>query len=183
MQRTILTPAVLPPEALDELKAWLAISSPAQDAALADQLGAALAICEAFTGLMPLEAECEELLSASPAAWQWLTTRPVEAVTLVEGIPAEGARFALAADAYAVELDADGGARVRVLKQGAAGRIAVRFTAGLAENWSSLPEAIRQGAIRLAAHNYRSRDGEDDSPSPPAAIAALWRPWRRHRLL
>jgi len=179
--RTILTAPELA-GALGELKAWLAISSSAEDDALTAQLKAALEICEAFTGLMPLEAECEELLPASTASWQFLVTRPVMAVTLVEGIPADGPRFALAADAHAIELDADGGARVRILRQGAAGRIAVTFTAGLAEEWADLPEALRQGAIRLAAHQYRSRDGEDDSPSPPAAIAALWRPWRRYRL-
>lgn len=180
--RTILTPPELPAEALDALKSWLAISSSAEDEALAAQLRAALEICEAFTGLMPLEAECEELLPATPSSWQGLATRPVQAITLAEGIPADGPRYALAADAFAVELDADGGARFRLLRQGAAGRIAVTFTAGLAGEWSELPEALRQGAIRLAAHQYRSRDGEDDSAYPPAAIAALWRPWRRRRL-
>lgn len=179
--RTILTPPELG-GALGELKAWLAISSSAEDAALTAQLRAALEICEAFTGLLPLETECEELLPATPASWQMLDTRPVLAITLAEGIPADGPRYALAADAYAIELDADGGARFRLLRQGAAGRIAVTFTAGLAGEWAELPDALRQGAIRLAAHQYRSRDGEDDGASPPAAIAALWRPWRRWRL-
>jgi uncharacterized phiE125 gp8 family phage protein len=180
--RTILTPPEIPGAALDELKAWLAISSSAEDAALTAQLKTALEICEAFTGLMPLEAECEELLPATTAAWQGLATRPVQAISLAEGIPAEGPRFALAADAYAIELDADGGARFRLLRQGAAGRIAVAFTAGLAAEWDALPEALRQGAIRLAAHQYRARDGEAGEAALPAAIAALWRPWRRWRL-
>jgi uncharacterized phiE125 gp8 family phage protein len=180
--RTILTPPELPAEALDALNSWLASSSSAEDEALTAQLRAALEMCEAFTGLMPLEAECEELLPAAPSSWQALATRPVQAMTAVEGIPADEPRFALAADAYAIELDADGGARFRLLRQGAAGRIAVSFIAGLAGEWGELPEALRQGAIRLAAHQYRSRDGEDDSASPPAAITALWRPWRRWRL-
>jgi uncharacterized phiE125 gp8 family phage protein len=180
--RTILTPPEIPGAALDALKAWLAISSSAEDAALTAQLAVALEICEAFTGLLPLEAECEEILPAAPAAWQALVTRPVQAVTAIEGIPADEPRFALAADAYAVELDADGGARVRILRQGSAGRIAVQFTAGLAGEWGELPEALRQGAVRLAAHQYRARDGEPGQPALPAAIAALWRPWRRYRL-
>lgn len=179
--RTILTPPALPDAALDELKAWLAISSEADDPALTALLNAALGACEAFTGQMVLEAECEEVLPAR-SGWQVFATRPVQAVTLAEGIPAEGARFTLASDAYAIELDADGSARFRLVRQGAAGRIAVRFTAGMASEWAEVPETIRHGAIRMAAHLYRRRDDEVDAATPPASVAALWRPWRRLHL-
>jgi uncharacterized phiE125 gp8 family phage protein len=180
--RTILTPAVLPDTALAELKSWLGISSTADDATLVDLLRAALEVCEGFTGSMPLEQACEELLPARTGCWQTLGTRPVQAVTLVEGIPADGARFTLAADAYAIDLAVDGGARVRLIRQGAAGRIAVHFTAGLAADWDSLPDALRHGAIRLAAFAWRQRDDETGDALPPAVVAALWRPWRRYRL-
>jgi uncharacterized phiE125 gp8 family phage protein len=113
--------------------------------------------------------------------WQVLATRPVQAITALEGIPAEGSRFALPLGSYEIELDADGGGRVRILNPGAAGRIAVRFTAGLASGWSGLPEALRHGVLRLAAHHYRTRE-DSAGDAPPAAIAALWRPWRRLRL-
>ena len=179
--RTTLTPPALPDAALGALKAWLAISTTAEDAALTALLGAALETCEAFTGQTVLETEFEELLPAQ-SRWQVLTSRPVQAITLAEGIPAEGARFTLAADAYAIELDADGGARFRLDRQGTAGRIAVRFTAGLAVEWDDVPEAIRHGTIRLAAHLYRQRDSETGTATPPAAVAALWRPWRRLHL-
>jgi len=43
-----------------------------------------------------------------------------------------------------------------------------------------LPEPLRQGIVRLAAHLYTVR-GEAEAP-PPACVAALWRPWRRLRL-
>lgn len=179
--RTILNAPALPDAALDELKAWLAISSDADDATLTALLNAVLEGCEGFTGQMVLEAECEEILPAR-SGWQVLATRPVQAVTLAEGIPAESPRFALAADAYAIELDADGGARFRLIRQGAAGRVAVRFTAGMATEWGDVPETIRHGAIRLAAHLYRRRDDEVDAATPPASVAALWRPWRRLKL-
>ena len=179
MKRTVLTPPDLG-GALDDLKLWLAISSPAEDAALAALLGAALDACEAFTGAMPLAATCEEVLPAR-REWQALAARPVQAIAGIEGIPAEGPRFALAVDAYEIDLDADGAGRVRVLRQGAAGRVAVRFDAGLAPEWSALPESLRHGAIRLAAELHRARDGAA-SVTPPAAVAALWRPWRRMRL-
>jgi uncharacterized phiE125 gp8 family phage protein len=181
MKRAIITPAVLAGTALGELKDWLAVTTPRDDAALTGLLRAALETCEAFTGRMPLAALCEEVLPANPC-WQALATRPVQAVTWVEGIPAEGARFAIAPGDYAIELAADGGALVRILRQGSAGRVAVRFTAGMAAEWADLPEGIRHGAMRLAAHHYRQRDGAGGQPVPPAAVAALWRPWRRLRI-
>ncbi len=181
MKRTLITPAVLPGAALDELKAWLAITTAQDDASLLALLRAALEMCEAFTGRIPLEATYEDVLPAC-GNWQSLSTGPVHAILAVEGIPAEGARFALAAEDYAVDLDADGGAGVRVLRQGSAGRIAVRFVAGLAPDWASLPDGIGHGVIRLAAHHYRQRDLDGMQTVPPAAVAALWRPWRRVRL-
>jgi len=181
MKRAIIAPPALAPAALDELKAWLAITTSSEDSTLTALLNAALETCEAFTGLMPLEAGCEEVLPAD-TCWRALQTRPVQAVTGVEGIPPEGARFALAPADYAIDLDADGGAHVRIVNPGAAGRVAVRFTAGLAPDWAGLPDGVRHGVIRLAAEAYRRRDGEGQGLSPPAAIVALWRPWRRMRV-
>ena len=182
MKRAIVTPASLAPAALAELKVWLGITTAGDDAALGALLRAAVELCEDFTGTMPLAQGCEETLSTT-SEWQQLSTRPVQAITGVQGIPADGARFALPADAYGLELDTDGGGRIRVLSPGAAGRIAARFTAGLAADWASLPEALRHGILRFAAHQYRMREDSGNSDAgPPAAVAALWRPWRRMRL-
>lgn len=181
MKRLIVTPPALPPAALAELKDWLGITTAIDDGPLSALLRAALELCEDFTGRIPLQATCEEVLCVS-GEWQRLSTRPVQAIVLVEGIPAEGPRFALASDAYEIDLDADGGGLVRVLNQGTAGRIAVRFIAGIAADWASLPETLRHGAIRLAAHQHRAREQDGPGPVPPAAVAALWRPWRRMRL-
>jgi uncharacterized phiE125 gp8 family phage protein len=106
----------------------------------------------------------------------------VQAVTGVEGLSAGGTRITLAADAYAIELEADGGAMVRIVRRDTAERIVVRFTAGLAADWTELPDALRHGVLRLAAHHYRQRDADSARAMPPAAVAALWRPWRRLRV-
>lgn len=182
MKRAIVAAVTLAPAALAELKDWLGISTTGEDNSLTSQLRAALETCEAFTGTMPIEAECEEVLPVT-SEWQCLEARPVLAMTNVEGIPAEGLRFTLPADAYALEFRADGTGWVRVLNPGIAGRVAVRFTAGLAPNWASLPDGLRHGIVRLAAHQYRQRDNGEKGPVPPAAVAALWRPWRGLRLL
>jgi uncharacterized phiE125 gp8 family phage protein len=178
MKRVIVTPADLAGAALDELKQWLAIGTSAEDAALAGLLGAAAELCEAFTGTMPLEALCEEVLAAS-AEWQALSVRPIQAIAGIDAIPVDGAQIPLPPEAYAIELEADGAGLVRVTDPAVSGRIAVRFTAGLAPDWSSLPEGLRHGIVRFAAHAYREREGDG---VPPAAVTALWRPWRRMRL-
>jgi uncharacterized phiE125 gp8 family phage protein len=181
MKRTIITPAVLAGAALAELKDWLAITTSGDDAALAALLRTTLETCEAFTGTMPLAQLCEEIVPAT-RRWQRLATRPVQAVTWVEGIPESGARFVLAVADYAVDLEADGGAAVRLVRTGEADRVAVRFTAGLAAGWDELPESLRHGVLRLAAHHYRQREADSPPAMPPAAVAALWRPWRRMRV-
>lgn len=181
MKRLIVTPAVLPPMALAELKQWLGITTAHDDAPLAALLRAGLDLCEAFTGLMPLEAECEDTLPAC-TDWQRLSTRPVQAITQVESIAANGTRTALAVSAYAVDLDAQGIGRVRVTDGGAASRLAVRYVAGLASGWDQLPEALCHGLVRLAAHQHRERESNGANAAPPASVAALWRPWRQVRL-
>ena len=57
----------------------------------------------------------------------------------------------------------------------------VRYTAGLADEANGVPEAIRHGIVRLAAHLYQKREAHETAP-PPATVTALWRPWRRLRL-
>ncbi|GAA4045983.1 head-tail connector protein [Parerythrobacter jejuensis] len=180
MKRAIVAPAILGGAPLAELKHWLAISTSNDDASLEALLRSALETCEAFTGTMPLAATVEETLPAS-RNWQGLHTCPVRAILAVEGIPAEGSRITFAIEDYDIDLDPDSRGLVRLLKASAAGRIAVQFEAGLADDWEELPDGLRHGILRLAAHHYRSRESGAD-PTPPAAVAALWRPWRRMRI-
>lgn len=177
MRRTIITPADPGAPALAELKDWLGIRTLAEDALLTRLLASALEACEAFTGTMPLIQTCTEVLPAR-IEWQRLSARPVSAIVQVDGLPAEGAAIPMPGDAYELDIDADGTGLVRVIRPGAAGRVEVRYLAGLSSAWTGLPDGLRHGTIRLAAHLYRSRDTAQDS-ALPAAVAALWRPWRR----
>src|SRR3546814_17264680 len=94
----------------------------------------------------------------------------------VTGLPAEGAVFALPIGAYGVDIDGNGDGWVRVTASGAAGRVDVTFMAGLATDLAGLPEAIRQGVVRLAAHLFATREGVGGAPA--AVVGALWRAWR-----
>ncbi|MFM5906169.1 MAG: hypothetical protein ACKOPO_01035 [Novosphingobium sp.] len=181
MKRVIIASPALAPEALAELKEWLGITTAGEDATLSGLLAAAIESCEAFTGTVPIECECEELFAVT-SDWMKIAAQPVHAITGVDGIPASGPRSALAASAYGVEFAGDGTGLLRVTDPGTASRIAVRFTAGLATGWATLPDGLRQGIIRLAAHHYRQRESDSADAHPPAAVAALWRPWRRLRL-
>lgn len=181
MKRALIVPQALADAALAELKDWLAITTTRDDALLGALLRAALDMCESFTGAMPLQAECEEVLRTS-YEWQRIATSPVVAITVVEQLAADGTRIALPVDAYLIDITAEGCGRVRLTRRIAASRLVVRFHAGRSPDWPGLPEGLRHGIVRLAAHQYRERDGDGALPTPPASVAALWQPWRRMRL-
>lgn len=172
-------PAALAPLALAEIKAFLHITRDEDDAVLIGHLRSAATLCEQFIGRSLLIRPHRETLGVA-RDWRVLGTGPVAAITGVQGIASDGTSFSLPSNAYAVELAGDGEGRVRVMHPGSASRIEIRYLAGMAANWSDLPEPLRQGIIRLAAHVHLARDNGD--AAPPAMIGALWRPWRRVRL-
>lgn len=180
MPRTIVAPPDFTGAPLAQLKEWLAITTAREDALLTRLIAAAHDACETFTGLMPLGCGVEERLALAPG-WTGLTTRPVRAFAGVSHTDADGEVAALPITAWSQAIAADGGAQLRLTDPPGDGFVTVGFTAGLAESWDSLPAALAEGIIRLAAHAYRSRDSER-AGDPPAAVAALWRPWRRVRL-
>lgn len=165
--------------ARDEVKAWLRIESAEEDAVVDALVRSAIGHGEDFTG-RALIARDELVMMPVSREWRRLPLTPVSAITQVTGVPAEGAAFLLPVESYAVDIDGNGDGWVRVIEPGAAGRIAVGCTVGMAADWQGLPPAIRQGAVRLAAFMFGQRDG--DGGAPPAAVSALWRPWRRMRL-
>ena len=50
----------------------------------------------------------------------------------------------------------------------------------LPQSWDALPAALAQGLVLLVAHLAEYREGD---VLPPAAVAALWRPYRTMRLM
>ncbi|MEA3045871.1 MAG: hypothetical protein QOJ53_203 [Sphingomonadales bacterium] len=166
------------PIALAELKAYLRIATSDEDALLAALVRAAADTCEAFTGRALIVRALEEVLPA-PARWTRLGAMPVAAIDGVAALAADGAPAALPAGDYAVDIDAAGEGWVRLLRSIDEKRIRVAYQAGIAADPNGLPEALRHGIVRLAAHLYGHRDAD---AAPPAAVTALWRPWRRLRL-
>ncbi|HEV2816058.1 MAG TPA: phage head-tail connector protein [Allosphingosinicella sp.] len=166
------------PAPLAELKAFLRIATGEEDALLAGLMRAAADTCEAFTGRALLTRAVEETLRAS-RAWTRLGAAPVAAIDAAALLGADGAATPLGAGDYAIDIDAAGEGWVRLLIGIEPKRVRVSYRAGMAADPNGLPEALRHGIVRLAAYFYMHRDREE----PPAAVAALWRPWRRLRLV
>jgi len=178
MASAAMPPAPLVP--VDQVKAYLRIEGSEEDALIAGLVRSATELCEAFTRTALLERDVREALPAR-AAWTRLSLAPVRAITGVAALNMIGDEQPLGAADYAIDIDARGEGWVRVLGRGAAGRVAVRYRAGLAPGWNGVPEPLRQGVVRMAAHLYAHRDAADGS-GPPAAATALWLPYRRLRL-
>ena len=176
-----LSPLSLDSAMLDEARVFLRIDPADDDPSLDAVLLAAIRHAEEFTGQFLIRRTLRQILPAS-ADPQKLSASPVVAIDAVIGIPADGARFPIDPANFTAEIDAAGDACIRLHRPGAAGRIEAEYTAGLSPGWDSLPESLRLGILRLAGHLFTHRDDGGDA-GPPAAVAALLRPWRRIRLL
>jgi uncharacterized phiE125 gp8 family phage protein len=155
---------------LAECKAALRLERDDEDALIAGHIRTAMALCEAFTGLWLIEREGEQRL-AGDLAWQRLLASPVVVVTGVFAGPTA------LADGWEADVGSDGSGWARLTRPPGQPVVA-RFRAGLAADWNGVPEPLRAGIVRLVSHFFTHRDAAEAGP-PPAAVAALWRPWRR----
>lgn len=161
--------------AIAAVKSFARISSGDDDAVIVDAIEAAIGLAERFTGQLMICRTVTVSIGAS-RDWQRLPVSPVAAIAGVVGIGGDGVAVDWSSGAYAIDIDASGDGYVRVLAPGAAVRLAVTASAGMAADWASLPVVLRQGAVMLATHLIDQRDA---GAAPPAAVSALWRPFRR----
>lgn len=157
--------------AVAAVKAVLRVARDDEDDLIAAFVESALGLAEQFLGLATVARTMRDRMPAS-AAWRRVGAGPVRAISGVESVDG----VALAAGAFAIDIDADGDGWVRVTDAGGATRVVAVFEAGLAADWPGLPAPVRQGAVLLAAYLFEARD---DGTPPPAAVTALWRPFRR----
>ena len=184
MQRTIVASADLTGDALADLKSWLGIARPDEDSLLVELLHASVALCEAFTGQAPLVQTVEERL-ATVQGRRPLRSRPIQEFVTLELIAQDGTRSPVPASGFSFVLDDSQGAWLELNRTLEGQAVVVRIAAGIAADWASLPDALKQGVIRMAAYHHRDRDRDSAATRgapPPASVAALWRPWRIMRL-
>lgn len=177
MERDPIPQAVVA-AAADAVRAHLRGGASEADGLVERMAASAILLFEAFAGRVLIVRECRETLP-SDARWRRMEATPVRSISSVEGLPAEGSAFAMPVGGYAVDLDAGGDGWVRVTLAGVAGRVRVTLTAGDCATWDDMPAPIAQGIVLLAAHMIEGRGVEE---APPAAVSALWRPYRRMRL-
>ena len=168
-----------PAVAMAEAQAFVRIETGEEEALLAGLVRSACALCEAFINQVLVTRSFRQDLAPS-GEWQRLGRSPVQAITAVEAVGSDGVAAPLPAAAYAVDIDGSGDGWVRLNDRGAAQRVRVTAEAGMAPTSNEVPEPLRQGILRLVAHLFASRDGAGGEP--PAAVTALWRPFRRMRL-
>jgi uncharacterized phiE125 gp8 family phage protein len=161
-----------------EAQAYVRIETGEEEALLAGLVRTASAVCESFLNQVVVARQFTVDVPGS-GAWERLPVSPVRAITGVESVGDDGVATVPALGDYAIDIDAGGTGWVRVT--GAARRLRVSGSAGLAAERNFVPEPIRQGVIRLVAHLFAARDGADGAP--PSAVTALWRPYRQARLV
>ena len=169
--------AVEPPVSLAEAQAYVRVETGEEEAILAGLLRSASAMCEQFIGQAMVARGFDETIRVS-GQWVRLGVTPVVSITSVTLIGEGAVETVLAASDYAIDVDATGDGWVRLLR--GSGLVRVSGVAGLASDGNGVPEPLRQGIVRLTAYLFNARDGSGGEP--PAAVTALWRPYRRMRL-
>lgn len=159
---------------LEDAKDYLRLETTQDDALVERLVASARGLCEVYLGQLLVHHTLTQVLKAD-GRWHRLDAGPVAAITAVERAGPGG----FAADAvgdHAIDIDPSGHGWVRASP---GGDVRVSYVAGMAADATGVPAAIAQGITRLAAHLYVHRDA---AAEPPAAVATLWRPFRRLRL-
>ena len=166
--------AVDPIVTLSEAQAFTRVETGEEEALLGGLVRSASALCEAFLGQVVIARSFVEEVAAT-CEWQRLNVLPVRSI---DGVSSGG--LPLPPIAFATDIDASGRGWVRVTDPATTGTVTINGSAGMALSQNGIPEPIRQGVLRLVAHLFAARD--DGGGEMPAAVTALWRPYRRMRL-
>lgn len=166
--------AVEPIVTLSEAQAFTRVETGEEEALLAGLVRSASALCEAFLGQVVIARPFVEEVSAT-SDWQRLRSVPVRSIDLVSS--GEGP---LPPTSYTIDIDSNGCGWVRVSDPAVEGPLTVSGSAGMAVSHNGIPEPVRHGVLRLVAHLFAARD--DAGGEMPAAVTALWRPYRRMRM-
>ena len=163
---------------LGEAQAFLRVETGEEEALIAGLIRTASAVCESFLNQVVITRDYVVDLAAS-TAWEKLPVSPVQSIATVAEVDETGVPVAMLPSGYAVDIDASGDGWLRLVS-GTAKRVRVTGSTGMAVDQNGVPEPIRHGVLRLVGYLFSARDGAGEAP--PAAVTALWRPYRRARL-
>lgn len=144
--------------ALADTKSYLRVPGNDEDALIAGLVTGAAELCETFVGQALLERGFTETIPSS-TSWIRLRRTPVTAILAVEAIGTGGVSTLVPTDGYALDIDGNGDGWVRLTGALPGRSIRVRYSAGMTGSWDGLPQAMRQGIVRLPARARRSGQG------------------------
>jgi uncharacterized phiE125 gp8 family phage protein len=181
MAALVIEPPVLAATALIEAKALLRLDTVDEEALLAAQLRTALDLAEDFTGSVWLGTTYREKRALRREII--LHKRPFTALTALRIIYANGSEAVLDASRQETQRTDHGEAMLSMPDSVLDGRdVLISYRAGMCDDWSALPEGLRMGVLRMAAHLFTWRD-DAMAVGVPGAVAALWRPYKSLRLM
>jgi uncharacterized phiE125 gp8 family phage protein len=156
---------------LSEMQAYVRVETGEEEAVLAGLLRVASELCETFLN-QALIARDFELELRPREGWSLLPVQPVRAIVSVRR--ARGGET-IDASSYRIDIDHEGRGYLAGLAAGET--FTVTGSTGMALDPNGVPEPVRQGILRLAAHLFTHRDGGEGEL--PRTVSALWRPYRR----
>ena len=185
MTLSITTPPSAEPVALADAKAFLRVTSTAEDALIGALITAARARIEAELGLAMLTTSFRETFDTFPGGPILLARGPINAVSAVAVADASGTFTTLDAGAYLAALGSRPGSITPVSGAWPTPGIAVDgvrvdYTAGFGADPSDVPAPLIQAILRLVGYAYDHRSEPD--PAPIALIEPWITPYRRIRL-
>lgn len=174
----ILDPPNVEPVSLGEAQTFLKIEDERDAARIEALVRTSREACELFLGFA-LVSRTVRLRSTIMGPRFYLSSGPVQQL---EGISAfQGVNETLYDPADFPVLEQNGRAYLEVPGLALGLLLQVDYTIGLGPDWNAVPEAIRQGILRLVAHQYEQRS-DPHVAALPHAVTALWQPYRKLRL-
>lgn len=177
MSKVQISEIVREPLTLAEVKQFLRIETAEENALLSMWISLAREACEQFTGRALITQDWR--LDIAAARRVNLSPGPVQQILQVTHIMGQQSEIL---DSARYELVRQGGDAELVFENHPGqGRLLVEFRTGYGDDWNAVPLSLRQGMLRLVGHYHRFRDASD-APAMPAAVSALWRPFRVYGL-
>jgi uncharacterized phiE125 gp8 family phage protein len=176
---TRITPPVAEPVTLAEAKAHLRVDLNDDDALIAAMIGAAREWVEERTGRALIAQSWLLTLDEWPEGLTLTLARPpVQAVTAVRTINAQGAPNTWDSLSYALSAGADWPNLLRLTPAWptpgrAEAGIEIDLTCGYGASGASVPGPLRQGILRVVAHLYEMRGGAANDDNALGAMALI----------
>ena len=185
MTLTITTPPSGEPVSLADAKAFLRVTSDAEDGLISTLITAARTRIETELGLCMLTTGLRETFDAVPDGPLVLARGPLVGVSAIAVADASGTFNALSAADYLPALGSRPGsiAPLNVIWPTPGpplDGVGVDYTAGFGADPSDAPPPLVQAILRLVSHGHDHRSEPD--PAPTALIEPWLAPYRRVRL-